>query len=437
MRGFAIVPAMKRAFILAAAVLGLSAAAFGQAKPALAATNAPSSPWQGRWGGAIDLGQQKIAFEFEVGPLGALLDIPANELFGYPSAAIRLEPESLAVDWQFGGGILALRLELGPDGRATGLFAQGDAQGPASAARAALAGRPGVELALAGKDGSLLPGTLVPAQGDRAKPPLVILHAGLGSADRDGNNYNVPGRHDALMQLAGALSELGVASYRYDKRGSGMASWLVRGEAELSFQAWIDDLVAIAEALAKDGRYAGVWLLGLNDGATVAAAAANRLPAARGLVVACASADSVYESFMKAIEDAPDEFKAEGLAAVESLRDGRPVGELSEFYAGALRASFRPYLREAFGYDLKAELARYRGKTLIAQGNMDMQATLNDFTRLGEAARDPVTIVVPYMNHVLKDVPAAVDENYAAFSDPAYPVSEIFAAAVAEFVAEP
>lgn len=414
---------MKRAFLFAVA-LSLGAAL----------ASAQATPWHGRWGGAFDLGQQKIGFEIEVGPAGALLDIPSNELFGYPSAAIQLEPGSLAVDWQFGGGILALRLSLGADGRASGIFAQGEAQGQASAARAAIQGRPGVALAVAGKGGAILPGTLVLPQGGQAKPPLVILHAGLGSADRDGNNYNVPGRHDALMQLANALSELGVASYRYDKRGSGMASWLVRSEAELSFQAWIDDLTEIAGALSEDARFSGVWLLGLNDGATVAAAAANRLPAARGLVVACASADSVYESFLKAIQDAPEELKAEGLAALQAVRDGKPLGELSEFYSGALRASFRPYLREAFAYDLKAELGRYRGKALIAQGNMDMQATLNDFTRLGEAASDTVTIVVPYMNHVLKDVPADVEENFAAFSDPSYPVSEIFAAAVAEFV---
>jgi hypothetical protein len=425
---------MKRALFIAVALSLGTSLAFAQATSPLLATSAPTSLWHGRWSGAFDLGQQKIAFELEVGPLGALLDIPSNELFGYPSAAIQFEPNALAVDWQFGGGILALRLDLDPDGRATGIFAQGEAQGQASATRAAIQGRPGVALAVTGTGGDLLPGTLVLPQGGQAKPPLVILHAGLGSADRDGNNYNVPGRHDALMQLADALAELGVASYRYDKRGSGMASWLVRSEMELSFQAWIDDLVEIAGALAKDARFSGVWLLGLNDGATVAVAAANRLPAARGLVVACASADSVYESFLKAIQDAPEELKAEGLAALQAVRDGKPLGELSEFYSGALRASFRPYLREAFAYDLKAELGRYRGKTLIAQGNMDMQATLNDFTRLGEAASDAVTIVVPYMNHVLKDVPADVEENFAAFSDPSYPVSEIFASAVAEFV---
>lgn len=428
---------MKRACLFALALILGSALAFAQATAALPVANAAASSWHGRWGGAFDLGQQKIAFEIEVGPRGALLDIPANELFGYPSAAIRLEPASLAVDWQFGGGILALRLDQDPDGRASGVFAQGEAQGRASAARAAVQGRPGVELAVAGQGGALLPGTLVLPRAGQVKPPLVILHAGLGSADRDGNNYNVPGRHDALLQLADALSGLGVASYRYDKRGSGMASWLVRSEAELSFQAWIDDLTEIAGALAKDARFSGVWLLGLNDGATVAAAAANRLPAARGLVVACASADSVYESFLKAIEDAPEELQAEGLAAIQAVRDGKSLGELSDFYSGALRATFRLYLREAFAYDLKAELARYRGKKLIAQGNIDMQATLNDFTRLGEAASDAVTIVVPDMNHVLKDVPADVEENYAAFSDPSFPVSELFAAAVGEFVGAP
>ena len=92
------------------------------------------------------------------------------------------------------------------------------------------------------------------------KPPLIILHAGLGAADRDGNNYNVPGRNDALGQLARALAALGVASYRYDKRGSGQSTWLVRGEEELSFEAWVLDLAAaiVAILLGRIRVFSGV-----------------------------------------------------------------------------------------------------------------------------------------------------------------------------------
>ena len=38
------------------------------------------------------------------------------------------------------------------------------------------------------------------------------------------------------------------------------------------------------------------------------------------------------------------------------------------------------------------------------------------------------------MNHVLKDVPQDIEENFAAFSDPSYPVSQALAQALAEFV---
>jgi alpha-beta hydrolase superfamily lysophospholipase len=51
--------------------------------------------------------------------------------------------------------------------------------------------------------------------------PGVLLIAGSGPTDRNGNNANYPGKIDTLKTLADWLSADGVASLRYDKLGSG------------------------------------------------------------------------------------------------------------------------------------------------------------------------------------------------------------------------
>ncbi len=51
--------------------------------------------------------------------------------------------------------------------------------------------------------------------------PGVLLIAGSGPTDRNGNNANYPGKIDTYKTLADWLSADGVASLRYDKLGSG------------------------------------------------------------------------------------------------------------------------------------------------------------------------------------------------------------------------
>ncbi|TFG84361.1 MAG: hypothetical protein E4H20_03410 [Spirochaetales bacterium] len=390
------------------------------------------SYWYGRWEGAMELSDGTMPFGLSVSEGGVLLDLPMQNLFGYPSARAQADKDSISVTWNFGGGQLNLDAKPSPSG-AEGSFGQGQAGGTLILVRSSFQPDPATQLAVTMKDGAVLAGTLTLPVDGMDMPPLLILHAGLGAADRDGNNYNIPGKNDALKQLSQSLARVGVATYRYDKRGSGQSTWLVGHERELSFEAWIRDLVSIVERFSVDSRFSSVWVLGMNDGATVAAAAAG-LSSPSGLIVACTSASGPLDSFRRAVSDAPEEFRVEGEAIIASLLAGRTVDEPSGFYSTAFRPSFQPYLIEAFRHDPETELAAYKGAILIAQGDLDLQVTMEDFAALGQSAPKAVAIIVPRMNHVLKEVPADVEENLAAFSDPSYPVSETLVGAIGYFI---
>ncbi|MGH9593989.1 MAG: alpha/beta hydrolase, partial [Bryobacteraceae bacterium] len=57
-------------------------------------------------------------------------------------------------------------------------------------------------------------GTLELPSGD-GPFPVVVIHAGSGPTDRDGNTPALPGKNDSLKMLAEALAAHGIASLRY------------------------------------------------------------------------------------------------------------------------------------------------------------------------------------------------------------------------------
>ena len=65
-------------------------------------------------------------------------------------------------------------------------------------------------------DSGVLHGTLPLPSGD-AKVPDVLIIAGSGPTDHDGNQSNM--KNNSLRLLAAELSNRGIASLRFDKRG--------------------------------------------------------------------------------------------------------------------------------------------------------------------------------------------------------------------------
>ncbi|WP_218313668.1 alpha/beta hydrolase [Halomonas sp. 18071143] len=104
--------------------------------------------------------------------------------------------------------------------------------------------------------GSLL---LPPSTGPH---PLVLLHAGSGPTDRNGNSAILPGANDSLKLLAEALAVRGIASVRYDKRGVAASAAAAPLENELRFDTYVEDAAAWVRQLRTDPRFGTITLLG-------------------------------------------------------------------------------------------------------------------------------------------------------------------------------
>ena len=90
---------------------------------------------------------------------------------------------------------------------------------------------------------ALLNGTLYSPIKQSKKTNLVILIAGSGPTDRDGNQKMMP--NNSLKLLAEAVANNGIAVYSYDKRIFAQMAAGKLDEASLSFDNFIDDAKAV------------------------------------------------------------------------------------------------------------------------------------------------------------------------------------------------
>ena len=109
----------------------------------------------------------------------------------------------------------------------------------------------------------------------RPDAPMVLIIAGSGPTDGDGNNP-LMGKPASYKMLAVGLAARGISSIRPDKRGIGQSAGAMTNAADLTLYDFADDTRAWVDAeLARSGRSC-VWLAGHSEGGLLALITATR-----------------------------------------------------------------------------------------------------------------------------------------------------------------
>lgn len=269
--------------------------------------------------------------------------------------------------------------------------------------------------------------------------PTVLIVAGSGPTDRDGNSAALPGANDSLKQLAQGLAQQGVASVRYDKRSIGQsvpASGPALREEDVVFGDFVNDAAAWVQQMEKDPRFARVGLVGHSEGALIALAVADTTPV--GAVVTLAGpgeniADVIARQ-IRANTANPPELVAEVDRILTELRAGRRVTGVSPVLAALFRPSVQPFLISAIKYDPAQLIRTVKAPVLIVQGERDLQVTPDDARRLSAADPRAKLLLIPGMNHLLKQVGDDLALNQRSYGDPTVPLSPALLPAVVPFL---
>nr|WP_276604894.1 alpha/beta fold hydrolase [Nannocystis sp. RBIL2] len=264
---------------------------------------------------------------------------------------------------------------------------------------------------------------------------LVLIHAGSGPTDRDGNSVKMV--NDSLKLLAEGLAERGVATVRFDKRG--VAASTAAGpasERDFRLEMYADDAAAWVELLAADERFCGVTIAGHSEGALIGMLAAQRSPADAFVSLAGPgrpAAELLREQLAVRLEGP---LLAEADAILDSLAVGEEVAEVSPELYDLFRPSVQPYLLSWFAYDPAAILAQLEVPSAIVQGTTDIQVGIIDAERLAAAAPEAQVRIIEGMNHVLKAAQLEETSQSQAYFDPSLPVVPELLDALVEWLDE-
>ncbi|WP_097087808.1 MULTISPECIES: alpha/beta hydrolase [unclassified Pseudomonas] len=264
--------------------------------------------------------------------------------------------------------------------------------------------------------------------------PVVLILAGSGPTDRDGNNPD-GGRNDSLKRLAWVLAKHNIASVRYDKRGVAASRPATPDERNLSVEGYVDDAVAWSQKLKSDPRFGPLILLGHSEGALIATLAAPRADAA-ALISLSGSARPVDQVIREQLaRSLPPPLMLRSNQILDSLKAGHTDADVPAPLQPIFRPSVQPYLISLFRQDPAKAFAQLKMPALIVQGSNDMQVGVGDAQALKAAKPDAELVVIEGMNHVMRIVPADVKRQLASYKDPNLPLAAELGGKLIEFIA--
>ncbi len=298
---------------------------------------------------------------------------------------------------------------------------------------------PLVGLAFAGTEVTLktstgaLNGTLeIPATAE--KSCVVLILAGSGPTDRDGNSLGLSGKNDSLKLVATALAKAGIPSLRGDKRGVAASKAAGPNEEDLRFDSYVDDTVAWIDFLQSVRGYQKVIILGHSEGGLIGLVAAAQKPVAGYISVAGSSRRASVVLREQLATQLPPKLRTEANVILQQLDQGVLVNKFSAALDPVFRKSVQPYLISWFHYTPTEEIARLTCPILIIQGTTDIQVSTTDADALQSASPGSSLVKIDGMNHVLKEVPTDEKSQLASYADPELPLAPGLMAPIEAFI---
>lgn len=286
-----------------------------------------------------------------------------------------------------------------------------------------------------GGPGPLKGTMLAPAGGPTG--PVVLILAGSGPTDRDGDNpLGVKGSSYRLM--AEGLAARGVTTLRVDKRGLFASGTAAADRNAVTVVDLARDANAWAAKARADTGAPCVWLEGHSEGSLVALLAARDGKDICGLILVSAPGRRLGDVLRDQLRANPANAPLLDVAlhAIDELEAGRKVdtATMPPALLGLFRPNVQDFLIVMFQQDPARLAAAYKGPLLILQGDADIQVSVEDARLLAAAHPGAKLLILPGVNHIMKAGTRDRAETRANYADPSLPLAPGVIDSIAAFV---
>lgn len=263
--------------------------------------------------------------------------------------------------------------------------------------------------------------------------PLVLIIAGSGPTDRNGNSA-IGLTSNAYLMIARGLADSGIGSVRFDKRGIGASKNAMGSESELRFETYVQDAIAWIHLLETDKRFKELYILGHSEGSLIGILAAQQTKIEGYISVAGPgkSSDKILQDQLK--DKLPIYLIAVTNQIIDNLKAGKTVEKVDPNLMSMFRPSIQPYMISWFKYDPSVEIGKLKEDVLIIQGTTDLQVKTEEAYLLSKGNPKAELLIIDNMNHVLKESSMDTKENMGTYNMPNMPLKAGFLEAIIEFI---
>jgi esterase/lipase len=264
---------------------------------------------------------------------------------------------------------------------------------------------------------SLIKGTLFSPERVTKHTKLVILIAGSGPTNRNGNQMGT--QNNSLKFLAEGLTQNGIAVFSYDKRIFAQMIAKTLDEKTLSFEDFIKDAKDVVSYFKSQKKYAKIIIAGHSEGSLIGMVAANGT--VDGFISLAGAGRPIDEVLSEQIAKNSPSMKEATDKNLALLKEGKTFENKNQLLASLFRENVQPYLISWIKYNPQNEIKKLLVPILIINGTRDSQVPPSDAELLHEANPKSELKIIENMNHLFKEV-TTDDENTKSYTNPKLPV---------------
>lgn len=276
---------------------------------------------------------------------------------------------------------------------------------------------------------SLLNGTLYLPQKANKNTKLVILIAGSGPTDRNGNQSNMT--TNCSKYLAENLATNNIATFTYDKRIFAQYKSGTLDEKTMRFDDLINDAKDVLTYFKSQNKFSKILFAGHSEGSLIGMVAANGN--ADGFISLEGAGKAAYLLLSEQIAKQAPAISEECNKNIDLLKEGKTFENKNKALEFLFRESVQPYMISWFKYDPQVEIKKLTIPILIINGTKDVQTTEKEAYLLKEANPKAQMKIIENMNHIFKEITFDAD-NLKSYNNPDLPIMKPLVESMTTFI---
>lgn len=258
---------------------------------------------------------------------------------------------------------------------------------------------------------------------------LAILIADSGPIDRDGNQDFQ--KTSNIKKLAVALTNNGIATFRYDKR---IVKQIRKGNLDpnIKFEHFVNDAIDVIDYFRKQNKYKKIYVIGHSQGSLIGMMAAK--DKADGFISLAGSAKTIDALILEQVELTAPMLTDDTKRIVAVLKDGKTTNKYPQALGSIFDLSVQPFMASWMEYNPIEEIEKLDIPILIINGTKDLQVSAEEAKSLKEAAKNSELQLIEKMNHVLFLIEGDEQENSKSYNNHAGKVSEELITDIVAFI---